>query len=198
MHEGYAFLTELRSPTRKGRPGSGSHDATADVRRDDARRTRSTGPSQPIGKPVPEVPFSVPLPREEILRLKREYLCADIKPLPKIPLIGNDTHITDSLNNLMNILTMPCQNIGATLDSPYWLSGWEHSLHDAIRLNMGKLISSETRSITEHTFPNMRQIIADDSFGPKNFQLLLPEMNLDYSSNVSSPNLAETDPHFPY
>lgn len=61
------------------------HDPTAGVRQDEAETTQSTGLLQAIGEPIPDGPSSDSLPREEAVRIKREYISVNTKKLPRIP-----------------------------------------------------------------------------------------------------------------
>lgn len=106
-------------------------DATAGIRQDDARITRSIEPSKLIGKAVLYGPPSEPLPREEVLRGTREYISVDTGLLFGILSFDNSTRFTDYLNDPVDIIRRG-QSLETTLNSPNWVSGWELSFQDAI------------------------------------------------------------------
>lgn len=104
-------------PAEEGKDLS-PHAATARDRQDITGPIGSTGSSPPDGKPAPEGPISDPLPREEILLVKREYVFVDIKTLPEIPSFGHATQLTNCFNVLMTVLMKRCEDVETTRDGP--------------------------------------------------------------------------------
>lgn len=145
-----------------------------------------------MGNPVWEGPSSDSLPREEILRDKREHICVDMKNHTRFPSFDNATHLTDSLNNNpMKVLIMHCHSVDTTLNNPYWVSGWEKPLQNAVRLNMGRSMSSETRYLSRHMCSILRHTLVNGTSGPNVLLSFLREINLHFLGDISSSNLAE-------
>lgn len=72
-------------PTAEGRRGPTHHDVRAAVGQENHGTARLTQPSPTAGKTIPRAPSSEPLPREEALRVRREYLSFHLKTLRRIP-----------------------------------------------------------------------------------------------------------------
>lgn len=124
MHEGYACPTEPRTPASSGgKQGSQSPRGGSCGQAEDAGATRSTGPSQLTGEIVPDDPSGDPLPKDKVLRVKRDYPSLPSNTFLQILSFANATGLADVLNDLNDAIIMRCQGLETVLDSPYWVGG---------------------------------------------------------------------------
>lgn len=91
--------------------------------------------------------------RRGVLRTKREYVNLDPKVLPRITSLNDSPRLTDSLNNLMDVIIKRCQSAGISLDSSNPVEGWEWRLQEAVRLRKsGESLSPDTRTLFDQAF----------------------------------------------
>lgn len=167
------------------------HVGTGPARPDDAGMTRSTGPRQITGETIPGTLPSIPLPREEVLRTKRDAFRLDPKKHPRVSSFHDSTRLTDSQNDVTDVITKRFLSIEASLESPSLFGKWMGTTppRDIIRLSvLSKSLTYNIRIFLDQTSSNLQRSLEDHTSGPSAFKLFLREFNLHYQSKVSSSN----------